>query len=119
MKTIRSVFIAVMLVFTAVNGASAQEKSATLTIRTSATCDMCKKTIENYLAFEKGIRHSELDVSTKLLTVMYDPRRTTPDRIRLAVTKSGYDADDLKADPKAYNKLEECCRKGQVCTDVK
>jgi len=115
MKTIRSISLItfVMLLFTLT--AKAQEKTAEVTIKTSATCDMCKTTIENYLAFEKGIKKSSLDVSSKIITVTYNPQKTTPEKIRTAISKSGYDADDVKADPKAFSKLEECCRKGQVC----
>ncbi|MFL5764533.1 MAG: heavy-metal-associated domain-containing protein [Bacteroidia bacterium] len=98
--------------------AKAQDATtAEIKIKTSATCDMCKETIEKYLAFEKGIKRSSLDVPSKVLTVTYNPQKTTPEKIRIAVTKSGYDADDLKADPKAYGKLEDCCKKGKVCND--
>jgi hypothetical protein len=33
------------------------------------------------------------------------------EKIRIAITKSGYDADSLKADPKAFKHLPECCKK--------
>lgn len=118
MKTLRSIITVVALSLAVITSAHAQDKNAVIRIKTSATCDMCKTTIEHYLAFEKGIKRSELDVSTKIVTVTYNPRKTTPDAIRIAVTKSGYDADTLKADPKAFARLEECCRKGQVCTDL-
>ena len=102
-----------------IGNASAQEKTAEIKIKTSATCDMCKETIEKYVAFEKGVKKVTLDVSTKVATVIYNPQKTTPEKIRLAITKSGYDADDMKADEKAYNKLDDCCKKGKVCTDKK
>ncbi len=82
----------------------------TLVIHTSALCDMCKKTIEHDLSFEKGVKKSNLDLDTKNLTVIYDPKKTNPDKIRLAITKSGYDADSLSADPKAYSRLPDCCK---------
>jgi periplasmic mercuric ion binding protein len=93
--------------------------SSELKIKTSATCEMCKETIEKYMSFEKGVKRSSLDVDSKILTVVYNPTKTTPEKLRKAVSKSGYDADDVKADPKAYNKLDDCCKKGQVCTDKK
>ena len=31
--------------------------------------------------------------------------------LKKAVTKVGYDADDLPADPKAYDDLPKCCKK--------
>ncbi|MGD1843463.1 MAG: heavy-metal-associated domain-containing protein [Thermonemataceae bacterium] len=80
-------------------------------IKTSAVCGMCKTSIERDLAFEKGVKSSNLNLENKMLTVIYNPKKTSPEKIRQAVTKVGYDADDLPADEKAYDKLEACCKK--------
>mgnify|MGYP001226873986 CR=1 FL=1 len=83
----------------------------TVKIQTSAICETCKKTLENDLSFEKGVKKSVLDLDTKILTVVYNPEKTNPEKIRVAVTKSGYDADSLPANPKAYKRLPDCCKK--------
>jgi mercuric ion binding protein len=83
----------------------------TLLVKTSAQCETCKKTIEEYMSFEKGIKKTELDLDTKILMVIYNPDKTNPDKIKTAITKSGYDADSLPADPKAYKRLPDCCKK--------
>ena len=117
MKQINSKLIAMMIVAIVMIGYNvyAQVKKAdkytTIKIKTSAMCDMCKETIEKVLAFEKGVKSSELDVDTKVCTVKYDASKTTPEKIKLAISKAGYDADEVKADPKAYNKLSPCCKK--------
>ncbi len=80
-------------------------------IQTSAQCGMCKDAIEKTLTFERGVRKSVLHMKTKIVTVEYDQRRTNPDKIRKAISKIGYDADDIEADKKAYEKLEACCKK--------
>jgi len=90
---------------------------AEIKIKTSAICGMCKETIENALAFEKGIKKSVLDVESKIVTVTYNPEKTTPEKIRLAISKAGYDADEIPANAKAYKKLDACCKKGAVCND--
>ncbi len=108
-------FIALLIMFKA----NAQETTATIKIKTSATCDMCKETIEKFVAFEKGVKKITLDVDTKVATVVYNPQKTTPDKIRLAIANSGYDADDVPANKKAHDKLDDCCKKGKVCTDKK
>ncbi|MDP4280853.1 MAG: heavy metal-associated domain-containing protein [Bacteroidota bacterium] len=89
-------------------------KSETVKIKTSAVCSQCKERIEKGLAFEKGIKDVDLDVMTKIATVRYNPLKTTPDAIRRAISKLGYDADEVKADPKAYEKLPKCCKKDTV-----
>jgi copper chaperone CopZ len=91
--------------------AMAQTETQEVKIKTSAVCQMCKKKIERDLSYEKGVVSSTLDVETKILTVTYNPQKTNPAKIKKAVTKTGYDADDLPAKPKAYKKLPECCKK--------
>ncbi|MBN2613568.1 MAG: cation transporter [Bacteroidales bacterium] len=90
---------------------SAAQKTTSLEIATSAQCEMCKDRIEEAMAFERGVKKANLDVETALLKVEYDSRKTSADRIRQAVSKTGYDADDVKADEKAYAKLPACCKK--------
>jgi copper chaperone CopZ len=119
MKNINKVIIAITLIFLAAGNASAQKKQelAEAKILTSAICSMCKTTLEKGLAFEKGIKRSELDVESKIITVYYNPEKTNLEKIRKAINKLGYDADDKAADPKAYEKLDGCCKKGAVCND--
>lgn len=88
--------------------------------KTSAVCDMCKARLEKALAYEKGVQAATLDVSSKVLTVSYRPDKTTPDALRAAVQQTGYDADNLPADARAYGRLPECCKKDNTThTDKK
>ena len=87
------------------------QPTETVKIKTSAICGMCKKTIERGLAFEKGVLDSKLDEDTKIVTVKFNPKKTTLSKIKKNISKSGYDADDLMADKKSYDGLEECCKK--------
>ena len=83
----------------------------TVRFKTSAVCDMCKARLEKSLAYEKGVQAATLDVASKVLTVSYRPDKTTPAALRAAVQKTGYDADNLAAETKAYNRLPDCCKK--------
>ncbi len=86
-------------------------QSDTIKIKTSAVCEMCKTKIEHDLNFEKGIKSAILDVESKEVTIVYNTKKTTPDKLRKAITLIGYDADQMPADEKAYNKLHDCCKK--------
>lgn len=110
MTKIRFAFaIALALV---VSGVVAQSpKKAEIDILTSAQCGMCKETLEKVMAFEKGVVTSELNLETKVLKVTYKPAKTSPEAIRKAISDAGYDADEVKADPEAYKKLADCCKK--------
>jgi periplasmic mercuric ion binding protein len=109
-----AVMIMTILVGTGISATAQETKKGTeeVKIQTSAVCGMCKERIEHDLAFEKGVKSVSLDDDTKVVTVGYSPKKTNPDNIRLALSKIGYDADDVKADPVAYEKLPNCCKKG-------
>lgn len=92
--------------------ANAQSKVKTVSIKTSAICDMCKETLEKDLTFEKGVKSVNLDLDTKVLNIAYLDSKTNPDILRKRVTMVGYHADSLKRDPKAYERLDECCKDG-------
>jgi periplasmic mercuric ion binding protein len=92
-------------------GYSQNSKPVELKIKTSAVCGQCKDRIEQGMAYEKGIKDVVLDVDTKVATVKYNPAKTTPAEIRLAIAKLGYDADSIPADKVAYAKLPPCCKK--------
>ena len=115
MKTTKTILctsiIIVLVLFSSIGKSQDNPNSAEIKIKTSAVCGMCKETIESNLVFEKGIKKSSLDVKVGILTVIYNPKKTTPEKIRLSVSKLGYDADEIPADEKAYNKLSSCCKK--------
>lgn len=63
------------------------------------------------MAFEKGVKSVVLDLETKELTVTFKRGKNTKENLKKAVTKIGYDADDLVADQKAYDNLPTCCKR--------
>lgn len=83
----------------------------TVQIQTSAICGDCEERLEHNIAFEKGVKSVELDDKTKVLTIVYKTGKNDKEKLKIAVTKIGYDADDLPAEPKAYNRLPDCCKK--------
>ena len=90
---------------------TAKRGTEQMQFKTSAVCDMCKTRIEKSMAYEKGVQATHLDVASKMLTVTYNPAKTTPAALRTAVQKTGYDADEATADARAYDRLPECCKK--------
>ena len=120
MKPIKTILLSsIVTMFVLITTPAKSQNETSVEIKTSAICDMCKETIEKALAFEKGIKKSNLDVDSKIVTVVYNPKKTTPEKIRLAISNAGYDADDLAANQKAYKKLEDCCKKGAKCEEKK
>lgn len=92
-----------------VNAFYGQTKSE-IKIKTSAQCNMCKERIEKRLKKEKGVYEANLDLETKVVTILYDSLIIKPDKLRFVISSLGYQADDIKADPIAYEKLPKCCK---------
>jgi copper chaperone CopZ len=119
MKTIlKNIFIACTLLLFATN-ASAQEKKTvqTAVIKTKIHCDHCKacetcgQRFNQTLIREKGVQMVTLDEKAMTIKVTYNSKKTNIDAIKLAISKLGYDADDIKADTIAYEGLDGCCKK--------
>lgn len=109
----KKVILFLAVAFLGISSGFAQDgkKEEQVQIKTSAVCKMCKSTIEKQLSFEKGVKTSNLDVDSKIVTVTYNPKKTDVNRIKKAITESGYDADEVLAQEKAYNNLDPCCKK--------
>ena len=52
----------------------------------------------------------ELDDKAMTFTIYYNSKKTTLQAIKKGISKLGYDADEVKADPKAYESLDGCCK---------
>ena len=99
-----------LIILTMTFASLANAQTDTLVVKTSVLCDECKERIEHDLSFQKGVKSNVVNLDTKEVTVVYNATKTDPQKIRVAITKIGYDADSLKADQKAFNKLPLCCR---------
>lgn len=108
MKT--SILSILMALFLGLNVAQANGDKE-IKIKTSAICEMCKARIERNLGLSKGVKESNLDLKDKVVTVKYNPNKTTPEAIKATIIDTGYDADSQIANQKAHDKLPSCCRK--------
>jgi hypothetical protein len=52
-----------------------------------------------------------VDFKQKKTTVTYLTDRTNLENVKTAIANAGYDADDVKAEKDAYEKLPKCCKK--------
>ncbi|MEI6435084.1 MAG: cation transporter [Bacteroidota bacterium] len=115
MKTIKFFLPLLMVIVTGMafnmQAFSQDKKVETIKIKTSAVCGQCKDRIENGLAYEKGVKDVVLDVDTKMVTIKYNTKSTSPEELRKKISKLGYDADEIPCDTVAYKKLPACCKK--------
>jgi len=114
-KIFPSTFLLIALFFTT-NMVLAQKTNQKAVIKTVLNCDHCKVCETCGLKFKlellkiKGVKMYELDDEAMTVTVYYNSKKTTLQAIREGISKLGYDADDVKADPEAYEKLDSCCK---------
>ncbi len=88
---------------------TANDEKATIQLPT-IQCDQCKKNITKAMKNVEGVNDFNIDVDGKVMTVAYDKSKTDLSKVENAITAAGYDANDKKADPVAYDKLDECCK---------
>jgi mercuric ion binding protein len=89
-----------------------QQRQLTATIKTpTVQCQECKERIEKYLSHEEGIVKVNVDYKKKTATVTYLTDRTNVENIKALIANTGYDADDVTAEPDAYKRLPTCCKK--------
>lgn len=102
-----------MLIIMLALSATAQEEQKTkkISIKSSVVCKMCKERIEHDMAFEKGVKEVTVNLKEKEIDITYRTDKTNPDKLRTAISKIGYDADDVEAEAEAYDKLPRCCKK--------
>lgn len=81
----------------------------TITLSVAGNCGECKERIEN-AADIKGVKICTWDSKTKVAKITYDPSKTTPEAIELAIAAAGHDTAGKKATADAYKKLPNCCR---------
>lgn len=97
---------AIMFNFSETNAGNKKTTINTPTIQ----CGTCKKNITGALNKIDGVINVKVDLSNKTVTVKYDDEKTSIGVLEDAISAAGYDANNKKADPAAYENLDECCK---------
>ena len=76
-----------------------------------AKCETCGEKFQKVLLREKGIQMVTVDEKEMTIEVVYNTKKTDLTKVKTAITKLGYDADEMFADAVAYEGLDNCCKK--------
>ena len=79
-------------------------------IQTNGVCSKCEALFKENVPYFKGVKDYSYDPKTAKMTIAYDSKKTNPDLLRQQISKLGYNADNVKADPAARAKLPACCQ---------
>jgi len=117
MKFLKFILIAFVTLLCSNTLIAQQKTTHTATIKTAIYCDHCKNCetcgdkFNRTLLKEKGVQMVVLDEKAMTIKVTYNSKKTDLTKIKLAISKLGYDADDVKAEEVAYTGLDDCCKK--------
>ena len=87
-------------------------------IQTNGVCSKCEALFKENVPFFKGVKDYAYDPKTAKMTITYDSKKTNPDLLRQQISKLGYNADNVKADPAARAKLPACCQAEKKATQA-
>ncbi|MCX6143267.1 MAG: heavy-metal-associated domain-containing protein [Ignavibacteriales bacterium] len=119
MKRIFLMFVAAILTVGVVTAqlkqsaeaAKADTKVLKTTIKVpTIVCGSCVTTVTNALKKVDGVKTAKVDLKKKTATVTYASTKATVDKLEKAIADAGYDANDVKRNPEAYEKLDACCK---------
>lgn len=104
MKSIKVLLVCLITTFSI----SAFAQSDSTSFNVAGNCGMCKKRIE---ASVKGpsVSTANWNVKSKIMTVIFDSARISPDQLQKKVAAVGHDTDKFTADQAVYDGLPGCC----------
>ncbi|MBL0146449.1 MAG: TonB-dependent receptor [Chitinophagaceae bacterium] len=109
MKKLKYLFIFCLMFFSKTNWAQVNIPTDTaVTIKVFGACEMCKDRIEN-AAKGKGVKSAVWDIDSKLLSIVYNPLKTSLQKIENRIVAVGHDVENKKAKDVIYNALPKCC----------
>jgi periplasmic mercuric ion binding protein len=114
MKTISLFFAITIFLATGINISAQTASKPTTQQKTESfkvwgNCDMCKARIEKAVKAE-GATSADWNKKTKILTVTFDPAKTSVDSFSRKLATVGHDTEKYRADDKAYDALDSCCK---------
>ena len=89
---------------------AAEAKTVKTTFEVKGNCDMCQKRIEKAAMGVKGVTSARWNKKDGMLSLVYDNKQTTPEKVQKALAAVGHDTGKFKADNAVYDKLPGCCK---------
>lgn len=102
--------IALMLLVASFTIVNAQvKKGQTETFKVWGNCGMCESTIEKALKI-KGVSKADWNKDTKMIMVVFNPKKITLADIHKKLASVGYDTELETAPKEVYDNLHGCCQ---------
>jgi periplasmic mercuric ion binding protein len=88
---------------------SVKSQTKTASFLVNGVCELCKARIES-AAKSDGLESADWSIDTHMLTLVYDPAKTSVDNVQKKIAAAGHDTEKYKATDEAYSKLPSCCK---------
>jgi periplasmic mercuric ion binding protein len=113
MKTVNFLLAVIILVAfglstSAQTATKASNQTKTESFKVWGKCEMCKARIEK-AAKAEGVTSADWNEKTALLTVVYNPSKTSVDALEKKLASVGHDTEKYRASDDVYSKLPGCC----------
>jgi copper chaperone CopZ len=67
-----------------------KKKKTEVTFSVGMHCEKCKARIERNITWEKGVKDLDIKLKEKTVRIVFDPRRTTKEKLQTAIEDLGY-----------------------------
>jgi len=109
----KTVMISLLLISYLTQGFSQEPTSTKKIVKTTfwvnGVCEMCQTRIQKAALSTKGVKMANWHIESKMLTVLYNPKKCTVTAIKQNIANVGHDSKDIKATNEAYKNLHHCC----------
>ncbi len=75
--------------------AGGKKEKATVVFQTDMHCHKCAEKVNENISFEKGVLDIKIDEKTKQVTITYDARKTSVEKLQKSIQKLGYTATPI------------------------
>jgi copper chaperone CopZ len=74
------------------------KKKSEVTFSVGMHCEKCKARIEKNITWEKGVKDLEVKLKEKTVRIVFDPRKTTKEKLQTAIKDLGYTCELFEQD---------------------
>ncbi len=107
MKRFLLIAISVLLMGAFTCYAGGKKEKATVTFQTDMHCHKCAEKVNENIAFEKGVLDIKVDEKTKQVTITYDAKKTSVEKLQKSIQKLGYTATPVVKENGAAEKAPQ------------
>ena len=93
MKTLKILLMLMLIGSMSLSAQNKKKNEDKVSFDVSLSCQGCKAKLEKHIPWEKGVKDMDVNVGEKTVTIVYDVRKTTTDKLKKAIEKLDFTCD--------------------------